>query len=829
VAVVVANPQQVAGLRAAYGFEEGAGSAAADASGNGNTGTLSGPAWTPAGRSGGALSFDGVNDLVTVPDANSLDLSGAMTVEAWVYPTASSGWRTAVMKEAANDIAYALYASGPDGPPEGYVGSSAVTGSGALTLNAWTHLAVTYDGAMLRLYQNGAQVGTRSLGGPIAATNRALQIGGNAIWGEYFSGRIDEVRVYDRALTPAEIAADMDAPVVQEPQPARSSPIAVDAAARRVWVVNPDNDSVTALGADSLAVELEVPVGRHPTSLALDGFGQVWVTCRDDDAIWILGAQSGAVLQTLTLPWGSAPIGVVFAPGGADGYVAAYGSGRIHRVHAITQALGASLAIGPTPRALAVTGDGARLYATQFISTDGVGRVRSVDLATFTPAATVQMPLDTTSLDGSVAARGLPNYLAGIAIAPGSGEAWVAAKKDNVLRGLARDGQPLTFETTVRALVGVLDLGLGQEVVARRIDADNQSQPSAVAFSESGNHALVTLQGNDRLIAYNALGLEVVRADTGRAPQGVAIDPATQRVFTHDFMSRTVSVFDGAALLTSGTGSLPRIAQVTTVSAEALAPDVLRGKQIFYGAGDTRMSRDGYISCASCHIDGDQDGQVWDFTDRGEGLRNTISLRGQGGSAGAPLHWTGNFDEVQDFEGDIRSFFGGTGLMSDADYFAGTRWQPLGAAKAGLSSDLDALAAYVDSLTETPRSPARQADGSMTPDAVAGQALFESSGCGSCHAGPRFSDSPTGARHDVGTIQPSSGFRLGGPLDGFDTPMLPGLAASAPYLHDGSAATVRDVLTSANPNGEHGALGSLTPAQIDQLAAYLLQLELSGP
>ena len=830
--VVVANAQQITGLVAAYGFEEGAGATASDASGNGNTGSVSGATWTTSGRTGGALSFDGNNDFVSVADAASLGLSTAMTLEAWVYPTAASGWRNVIMKETGSDLAWALYSSSPSSRPEGYVrtsNSSSVSGPGALPLNAWTHLALTYDGAVMRIYQNGVEVGSQAKTGNIATSSQSLRIGGNSIWGEYFSGRIDEVRIYNRALTPAEIAADRDAPVVRQAQPTRSSPIVVDPVARRVWTVNPDNDSVTAVGADSLLREFEVPVGRHPTSIAIDGFGQVWVTCRDDDSIWVLDGQSGSTLATVTLPWGSAPVSVVFSPDRIAGFVAAYGTGLVHRVDAFTRSAGASLDIGPTPRALAVTADGSELLVTQFLTRDGVGKVHSVSLPAFGAGTSIELPLDTTSQDGSVAARGAANYLAGIAIDPESELAWVVAKKDNVLRGLFRDGRALTFETTVRALVGVLDPGLGQELVARRLDIDNHGVPSAIAFSESGSHAFVTLQDNNRLIVFNALGLEVARADTGLAPQGVAIDSVSKRVFTHDFLSRTITVLDGTTLLGGGTPQLPRIAQIVAVSAEALDPVVLRGKQIFYDASDPRMAKDGYLSCAACHIDGDHDGQVWDFSDRGEGLRNTISLRGQGGVAGAPLHWSGNFDEVQDFEGDIRNFFGGTGFLSDAASFSGTRSQPLGDPKAGISADLDALAGYVDSLTDTPRSPQRDADGAMTPEAIAGEALFGGLGCGSCHAGPRFSDSNTGLRHDVGTLLPSSGLRLGGPLDGIDTPMLPGLAGTAPYLHDGSAPTVRDVLTTANPAGLHGDLMLLSPAQIDELVAYLLQLELAEP
>ena len=103
------------------------------------------------------------------------------------------------------------------------------------------------------------------------------------------------------------------------------------------------------------------------------------------------------------------------------------------------------------------------------------------------------------------------------------------------------------------------------------------------------------------------------------------------------------------------------------------------------------MNRDGYISCASCHLDGDSDGRVWDFTHDGEGLRNTVALLGRSGLRHGPVHWTGNFDEIQDFEHSPRNLFGGTGFMPDADFNTGTRNQPLGDPKLGASLDLDAL------------------------------------------------------------------------------------------------------------------------------------------
>ena len=122
-------------------------------------------------------------------------------------------------------------------------------------------------------------------------------------------------------------------------------------------------------------------------------------------------------------------------------------------------------------------------------------------------------------------------------------------------------------------------------------------------------------------------------------------------------------------------------------------------------------------------------------------------------------------------------------------------------------------------------SPYRNPDGSLTADGVAGKALFDKLGCDFCHGGPDFTDSARGLLHDVGTITPLSGKRAGGPLFGFDTPTLLGVWETAPYLHDGSAPTLRDVLTTRNPNDLHGYVSSLSSHEVDQLVAYLEQID----
>ena len=150
-----------------------------------------------------------------------------MTLEAWVKPTTNSGWRTAILKERGNDLLYSLYASNGAKPrTENYTGvENTAAGTAALPLNAWSHLAATYDGANLRFYVNAALVATKATSGTMPNTASPLRIGGNAIWGEYFSGLIDEVRVYNRALSASELDFDMKSAVGSStPPPADTTP-----------------------------------------------------------------------------------------------------------------------------------------------------------------------------------------------------------------------------------------------------------------------------------------------------------------------------------------------------------------------------------------------------------------------------------------------------------------------------------------------------------------------------------------------------------------------------------------------------------------------------
>ena len=202
VTLTVAPP--ATGLVGAWGFDERVGRQVLDSSGAGNPGTLSGATRT-RGRFGGGLWFDGRNDWVTVAGDRSLDLSSGMTLAAWVRPLARG--RTVVVKESVNRLSYGLYAR-----PSGHVftfAEHALRGR-ALKRNRWSHLAMTWDGLIMRVYVNGAEVSRATLIGTAKTAAGPLRIGGNAIWPEFFKGTIDEVRVYGRALTTAEIVRARD-------------------------------------------------------------------------------------------------------------------------------------------------------------------------------------------------------------------------------------------------------------------------------------------------------------------------------------------------------------------------------------------------------------------------------------------------------------------------------------------------------------------------------------------------------------------------------------------------------------------------------------------
>jgi DNA-binding beta-propeller fold protein YncE len=635
-------------------------------------------------------------------------------------------------------------------------------------------------------------------------------------------------------------------------KPSHAVSIVYDAGRKRVYVVNPDHHTVAALDAAALTRLWEKPVGKGPRSLALDPSGRLWVACEDAAALSVLDGGDGSSLATVPMPPASRPFGIAFVPGTARALVTLSGTGRLVEVDAEARRIADSVDLGFRARALGVTADG-RIFAARFLSPADHGEVAEVSRSPLKKKKSLHLAGDPGPDDGTNF-PGVPNALNGIAITPDGRYAWVASKKDNVAGGRFRDGVDITFETMVRSITSQIDLATGREALDRRKDYARQSMAMAVAFTREGDYAFVAHAASNNVVVIDAWsGADVIiltpeGPEADRAPEGLALDDKDSLLFVRNYLARGVTVWDVSDIGTEDT-HVRIVASIPTAASEVLAPQVLQGKRVFYNAADGRMSSHRYVSCFVCHMDGGADGQVWDLTQRGEGPRRTTSLQGRAGTGMGPLHWSGNFDEIQDFEHEIRELFRGRGFMADADLGAGTRNTALGDRKAGESPDLDALAAYVASLIEAHPSPYRNADGTLTEDGKAGKAVFnrEDVGCARCHGGSGFTDSklpplsaavgagalPAGDYltpqgflvHDVGTLKPASGHRLNDTLMGLDTPTLKGIWELGPYLHDGSAATLMDVITVANQNDKHGKTSQLTRREREQLVAYLMQID----
>jgi DNA-binding beta-propeller fold protein YncE len=618
----------------------------------------------------------------------------------------------------------------------------------------------------------------------------------------------------------------------------KATTIVYDPELQRVWCVNPDNDTVSCIDHVRGILLQELIVGKEPRSIALADDRTLWITNEETWSITVLDADTGNLVETIELPFACRPFGVAHAPDGRT-YVTTLGTNEILRFDTASRVrTGRVLADGPL-RGLAVSGDGSTILATRFISPQDNGELVVVNAASFDGLGSegavgfVQPLAENPGPDTRLGGRGVPNHVADVAITPDGRRAWIAAKKDNSSRGLFRDGQPLTWWSTVRPMAAVFDIEAGDEDVAARIDFGARDFPVATAFSPRGEYGFMAMRGSGSVEVFDPETSEhlftIGRGDrgagerTGIAPIGLVVDPDRQLLVVHNFLTRDLAVYALQPLLAGEAWDAPFIGRVKTCTVEILRGPVLPGKQLFHTANEDRMSRLGHVSCASCHFDSGHDGRIWDFTDRGEGLRNTISLQGRQGTGHGLVHWTANFNEIQDFEQDIRLAQAGKGFIAD-HLWEGSR-DGLGYDKRGLSLETDAINSYVSTFDRFPPSPHREQDGSLTAGGARGKELFDSLGCWECHGGRTYTDFQFGTVHDIGSTNESSGSRIGGPLIGIDTPTLRGIWETAPYFHDGSAATLMDVLNREGLKGSHGEAAELSDAEKRDLVEYLLQID----
>lgn len=273
----------------------------------------------------------------------------------------------------------------------------------------------------------------------------------------------------------------------------------------------------------------------------------------------------------------------------------------------------------------------------------------------------------------------------------------------------------------------------------------------------------------------------------GQGPRGISLSPDGKGVAVGAYFAGEIYFIDAAGNTLKGTARL---------GVQPEESQVRRGERIFYDGSTTTQK---WLSCASCHPDGRADGLNWDMPNDGIGnTKNTKSMLDVFDTP--PAMWRGIREDAH------------------AGVKAGFKFIKF---KEPTQQELDDVEAYIKSLASEP-DPYSDSNGTMTQDAAAGKAIFESSEtkCSYCHTGSLYTDLKA---HDVGTkdILDSDGM--------YYTPPLKEMWRTAPYLHDGSAATIRDVLTTKNADDRHGKTSQLTSRQIDQLEAYILQIGANAP
>jgi YVTN family beta-propeller protein len=597
-----------------------------------------------------------------------------------------------------------------------------------------------------------------------------------------------------------------------------------------VWVVNPDHASVSVIRAtspDANTLLAEIPVGREPWCLDIHPTnGEVWVTSKRDDAVFVVDAVSRAVIDTIDAGFGT--FGVAFDPSGNTALVTAGGSDEILVVDVATRTVTNTIDSYRRPRGVAWRPDGQRVWVSHLLTSDYTGRLTVVDA---TDWSTSEIGVQQTfGLDRA----GYPSTMQNITLAPAPFDSvlWIPAVLLNSAKGTL-SGHLLTPTNTFHAVIrpvnvvtdtdlnwdtyflsegGTPNLGFsgGTTPVGGPIAVDFKSSQAFVANMQSNN---VTVLNQN--IAWPT---ELAVIPVGSAPIGIVTHPGLNTVYVANWLSRDVTV------IRSWEHTV--ITTVPAVTSEPLPAQILNGKQLFF-TSTGNMSLENRNSCSSCHPFNRPDARPWDLTQFGG--RHVRASRDPVGSAfTGVLGWTSAFDEIQDNEWSIRDLMGGAGLV------VGTPNEALGPPNRGLSRDLDDLSFFIANTVGRPETPFTNPDGSLTAEGDSGKALFHDPlvGCANCHVPPFYTDSSLlvspYVRHDVGTADPADTNGTGG----FDTPALTEVWETGPYLHHHFAKTLEDMLTTFNPNDEHGYTSHLSPEQIGFLATFVKSIgwpESPGP
>lgn len=559
---------------------------------------------------------------------------------------------------------------------------------------------------------------------------------------------------------------------------------------------NRDSGTVTIVDLRQNRKLHEVKVGLKPEGVTFLGqTHRLAVAVYHDDKVVFLDADSGD--KTGEVEVFDEPYGVVSSASGERVFVTLSYPGQVVEIDAKANKVVRTIDAGPFVRGLAISPDDARLYVTEYHTAS----VMAINVK-----------------DGQVADRwnGLTsdNLARQIVLHPKRPKAYLSHIRSAVERAHG--------EGSIFPYVSVIDTQAAPPETKRRkrlpmdsfIGTHVTANPWEVAVSPDGRRFFIAFSGTNDLYACDVVDddyREIKYRATlpmGNNPRAVRVSPDSRTFYVYNALDFNVVAYD--------VQTLRKLATIA-VTDSPLTDEVLLGKRLFYSALQPMVGRR-WISCSSCHPDGETDRRTWQNP---EGLRDTPALAGMAWTH--PLHWSADRDEVQDFEHTIRGQ-----LMQGRGLIRGKVNAELGSPNRGLSPELDAVAAY-SNTHKTPLSP--HAKGGLSESAQRGRELFFSkeTTCATCHSGPYFSDSTPGAKivkHDVGTGGADPSEKMG---PQYDTPTLLGIYKTAPYLHHGKAATLRDVLTTQNAQDLHGRTSHLSASQIDDLAEFLKALPYEDP
>jgi YVTN family beta-propeller protein len=573
----------------------------------------------------------------------------------------------------------------------------------------------------------------------------------------------------------------------------------------RLLVANSDNGTVTVVETAGRKVLHEIAVGDKPEGVAWIGTGPLAaVTVYREDRVVFLDAAAGKVVGRLAVA--NEPYGIVASRDGRRAYVTHEYPGTVSEIDLESRKVLREMKAGSMVRGLALSPDEKRLFVTEFYT----ARLIALDLAT-----------------GKVV------------------DTWKGHAADNLARNVVvHPRRPKAYLPHIRSKIEVIDGGGSifphltvydlvqangtQRRTSVALDTYNGvyvvTNPWEAALSPDGKRLYTIYAGtNDMNVSevvdddYKEIERVGLAVSVGQNPRAVRVSPDGKTVYIANALDFAVGVHDAQTM---------RRLETIKVCDPPKSPEWVRGKILFSTANRPLTARR-WIACASCHPDGHTDGRVWHNP---EGLRKTPSLAGLAHTH--PLHWSADRDEVQDFEYTIRGrLMRGSGLLrgplKPKDGFKPTELEE---DLAGRSKDLDAMAVYTNSFDFT-LSPHVPTPGKLSPAAERGKALFfaDAVGCARCHSGPYYTDSSLQKPfklHDVGTGGDDPSEKMG---PKYDTPTLLGVYRTAPYLHHGKAATLRDVLTTCNKGDRHGKTSHLKEAEIDDLVEFLKSLPYEKP